>query len=160
MVAMVTKLMFPASIRNMTYFKLDDSFGHIINRTAKRLKFELHHAFHANGYNITAEQWAVLNRLWEEDGVSQKQLAEKAFKNKPTITRMVDVLEKRGLVSREVDELDRRMFKVCLTDEGQALRERLIPIASQVLEKGSENLTEEDIEHLKRTLNVIFSNFN
>ncbi|MFC1974838.1 MarR family winged helix-turn-helix transcriptional regulator [Chloroflexota bacterium] len=144
----------------MAQFNFDDSFGYLINRTAKRLKFELHSAFKANGYNITAEQWAVLNRLWEKDGISQIELAEKTYKNKPTITRMIDVLERKGFVLRESDKYDRRMFKIYLTKEGRALEEKLVPIAKQVLERGGRNLSREDIDYLKKILNTVFDNFN
>jgi len=144
----------------MAQFTLDDSFGYLINRTAQRLKYALQQGFKAKGYDITPEQWAVLNRLWEEEGLSQVELADRTFKDKPNITRMLGVLEKRGFISRQPDDNDQRMIKVYLTDEGRDLKKKLIPIALKTLKKGGRNLADKDIEQLKRTLNTIASNFD
>jgi DNA-binding MarR family transcriptional regulator len=144
----------------MAHFTLDGSLGFLINRTAVRLKRELHYAFKAHGYTVTPEQWAVLNRLWEQEGLSQVELAEMTFKDKPNVTRMLEVLEKENLVFRQPDENDRRAYKVFLTDAGKQLKEKLIPLAVEVLERGLRNLTAEEIEHLRKALNIIYSNFD
>jgi len=144
----------------MAHFTLDESLGYIINRTALRLKQELYQTFKTKGYNITPEQWAVLNRLWEQEGLSQVELADKTFKDKPNVTRMLDVLEKRNFIFRQRDETDRRAFKVYLTEDGKRLKEKLIPLAIEVLERGQENLTNEDIEYLRIKLNTIYNNFD
>lgn len=144
----------------MANFKFDDSLGYVINRTALRLKHELHLAFITHGYDITPEQWSILNRLWEQEGLSQVELADKTFKDKPNVTRMLDVLERRGLVFRQKDENDRRIFKIYLTEAGKSLEEKLGPLASEVLERGQRNLTNEDIEYLRKALNTIYHNLD
>lgn len=146
--------------KKVTLFSLDDSLGYIINRTAMRLKLELHRAFKTNGYDVTPEQWAILNRLWEQEGLSQVELADRTFKDKPNVTRMLDVLEKKNLIFRQRDQNDRRAFKVYLTEAGQQLKEKLIPLAATVLERGQKNLTIEDIEYLREKLNVIHNSFD
>jgi MarR family transcriptional regulator, organic hydroperoxide resistance regulator len=142
----------------MTNFKLDDSFGYLINLAAQRLKYELHQNFQAKGYDITPEQWAVLNRLWEEDGLSQVDLAERTFKDKPGTTRILNLLEKKGVVVRRLDESDRRVLRVFLTKIGRDLKDKLIPCAQDVLIKSSKNVTEAEILQFKRTLNQILRN--
>lgn len=144
----------------MTHFTFDNSLGYIINRTARRLKYELYQAFKAKGHNITPEQWAILNRLWEQDGLSQVELADRTFKDKPNVTRMLDVLEKRSLVFRQADQDDRRAYKVYLTEQGRQLKEELIPLAIEVLKRGQRNLTSEEIEYLRKRLNTIYYNFD
>jgi DNA-binding MarR family transcriptional regulator len=144
----------------MTHFTLDDSLGYLINRTAMRLKRELHHAFKENGYKVTPEQWAILNRLWEQEGLSQVELADMTFKDKPNVTRMLEVLERRKLIFRQPDENDRRAYKVFLTEAGQQLKAQLIPLAVEVLERGQRNLTSEEIEYLRKALNIIYNNFD
>lgn len=143
----------------MPHFTLDDSLGYLINRTAMRLKRELHHAFKSNGYKVTPEQWAILNRLWEQEGLSQVELADLTFKDKPNVTRMVAVLERENLIFRQSDETDRRAYKVFLTEEGKQLKEKLIPLAVDVLERGQRNLTAEDIKQVSNILNTIYYNF-
>lgn len=143
----------------MTGFALDASLGYVINRTAIRLKHELHQAFKTNGYDVTPEQWAILNRLWDHEGLSQVELADLTFKDKPNVTRMLDVLERKQLLYRQRDDHDRRAYKVYLTEEGRLLKEKLIPLAEKVLERGQRNLSAEDIEFLQEKLNLIHNNF-
>lgn len=142
----------------MTEFRLNDSYGYLINLAAQRLKYELHQAFQARGYDITPEQWAVLNRLWEEDGLSQVELAERTFKDKPGTTRILTLLEKKGVVVRRADESDGRVQRVFLTKIGKDLKEKLIPCAQEVLTKSGRNLSKEDVAKFKVTLNQILSN--
>jgi DNA-binding MarR family transcriptional regulator len=142
----------------MTDFRLDDSYGYLINLAAQRLKYELHQTFQAKGYDITPEQWAVLNRLWEEDGLSQVELAERTFKDKPSTTRILNLLEKKGIALRRPDENDGRVLRVFLTKAGRDLKDKLIPCAQEVLAKSGKSLTKEDLAQFKRTLNRILSN--
>lgn len=143
----------------MSQFTLDQSLGYIINRTARRLRYELHQAFKANGYDVTPEQWTILNRLWEKEGLSQVELAEQTFKDKPNVTRILDVLERKQLLLRQRDAGDRRAFRVYLTEDGRNLKEKLIPLAVEVLKRGQENLTSEDRAYLQEKLNIIYHNF-
>jgi MarR family transcriptional regulator, organic hydroperoxide resistance regulator len=142
----------------MTEFRLSDSYGYLINLAAQRLKYELHQAFQARGYDITPEQWAVLNRLWEEDGLSQVELAERTFKDKPGTTRILTLLERKGVVVRRADESDGRVQRVFLTQIGKDLKEKLIPCAQEVLMKSGRNLSKEDVAKFKVTLHQILSN--
>lgn len=142
----------------MANFNLDDSFGYLINLAAQRLKYELHQTFQAKGYDITPEQWAVLNRLWEEDGLSQVELAERTFKDKPGTTRILNLLEKKGAIVRRPDESDRRVLRVYLTKMGRDLKEKLIPCAQDVLTKSGKNLTKEELAQFKLILHRILNN--
>lgn len=143
----------------MTQFTLDNSLGYLINRTATRLKRELHRTFKAHGYKVTPEQWGLLTRLWEKEGLSQVELAETTFKDKPNITRMLEVMEKENLIFRQPDEADGRAYKVFLTQEGKDLKEKLVPLVSAMLDRAKEGLTPEDVQHLYRILNIIYFNF-
>ena len=142
----------------MSKFKLDDSYGYLINLAAQRLKYELHQCFQARGYDITPEQWAVLNRLWEQDGLSQVDLAERTFKDKPGTTRILHLLEKKGVIVRRLDESDRRVFRVFLTKKGRDLKKKLIPCAQEVLAKSDRNLTKDEIAQFKQTLKRMLRN--
>lgn len=144
----------------MTHFNLDDSYGYLINLAAQRLKYELHQAFQAKGYDVTPEQWAVLNRLWEEDGLSQVELAERTFKDKPGTTRILNLLEKKNIVVRRTDESDGRVLRVFLTKNGRDLKEKLIPCAQEVLAKSGRDLTKEQVEQFKQTLHHILNNLD
>lgn len=142
----------------MTEFNLNDSYGYLINLAAQRLKYELHQTFQAKGYDVTPEQWAVLNRLWEKDGLSQVELAERTFKDKPGTTRILNLLEKKRIVVRHPDESDGRVLRVFLTKTGKDLKDKLIPCAEEVLAKSGKNLTKEELAQFKVTLHRILGN--
>jgi len=65
------------------YYHISDSLGFLIYRTALSLKSTLQRRFRENGQDITAEQWTIIRHLWEEEGLSQREIGEKASKDKP-----------------------------------------------------------------------------
>jgi DNA-binding MarR family transcriptional regulator len=140
------------------YSPTEDSLGFIIYRTALALKSALQRFFKEHGFEITAEQWAVIRHLWDEDGLSQREIAERTSKDKPNITRMVDALEQKRLVFRQPDPRDRRKYCIYLTKEGKHLQERLWPLAQDLRERVTQNLTPPEIDLLKGTLNKIYQN--
>ena len=120
----------------------------------------LQHAFQAKGFNITPEQWGVLNRLWENEGIHQSALAERASKDRHNITRILNLLGKNGFIHRIPDGEDKRRLNVYLTEEGKALKKKLIPIAIDYLKKCFNGLSQEEIGDLIRIHEHILKNFN
>ncbi len=143
----------------MNEFSLDNSVGFIINKVAKYFKSELHRLFKENGYRLTPEHWAVMNRLWEKEGLSQSEIAELTFKDKANITRILDVMEKNKLIRRMPHEGDRRSYRIYLTETGRQLKTELIPFAIQVNQTATSGLTKEELAQLTNLLNKISSNF-
>ena len=140
------------------YSQIEDSLGLMIYRTALALKSALQRGFKENGFEITAEQWAIIRHLWEEEGLSQREIGEKAAKDKPNITRMLDALEKKRLIFRQPDPRDRRKFCVYLTKEGKQLHERLLPLAQTLRERVTQSLSQPEIDRIKETLGKINQN--
>jgi len=101
-------------------------FSHVIGSVYRAMLRRLGRRFATAGYNVTPEQWSVLLHLRQSDGPSQQALADLTDRDKPTITRMVDVLEKRGLVTRTSHQSDGRIKQVFLTETGQAARAGLL----------------------------------
>lgn len=101
-------------------------FGMVIGGVYRAMLRRLGRRFVTAGYNVTPEQWSVLLHLWRSDGPSQQALADLTDRDKPTIARMVDVLEKRGLVTRSSHHSDGRIKQVFLTESGQAARAGLL----------------------------------
>lgn len=137
-------------------FKIDDSIGFIISRTNAKLKNTLFQRFRA--YDVTPEQWIILNKLWEEDGIPQKELSTQSFKDQPNITRILDKLEQKGYIRRGPSADDRRSYLVYLTEEGKKLKEILVPIALEVIKKALSGFAEEEIKQIKKLLNKICDN--
>lgn len=107
-------------------FDRQRSFGWLINvvanDAAKKLDTEL------KKHGLTIALWPPLMCLWEAEGVTQREIAQKSKVENSTTTRTLDKLENLGLVERQVDPNSRRSFRIYLTDEGRALREKLLPI--------------------------------
>ncbi|KRF13482.1 MarR family winged helix-turn-helix transcriptional regulator [Paenibacillus sp. Soil787] len=126
---------------------LDNSFGFILNHAGRRLTQLLNN--HFQPYDMTTEQWAVLNRLADEDGITQKLLAVRAEKDQTNITRILDQLERKGLVERRANETDRRSFLTFITEQGKALNDTLTPIEQRVIASVLSGFTEEQTSILR-----------
>ncbi|MCL6266913.1 MarR family winged helix-turn-helix transcriptional regulator [Flagellimonas myxillae] len=125
---------------------LDQSAGYLINMTALLLKREMTGALSRNNINVTPEQWAILNRLSENSGLSQKEVAKRTFKDNANITRILDKLEKKGLAKRQMDANDRRVWKIHITKEGKKVRDQIEPLAKEILQKTTLGIDPKDVQ--------------
>lgn len=139
-------------------FPRRDSPGFVIHHASVQMKAGLHRAFQAKGFDITPEQWAVLSSLWEREGLHQSLLAQKTAKDRHNLTRILNLLETHGLVTRKPDREDRRYQRVYLTEKGKALKSKLAPIANEFLTQALAGLTGKDLDLMKRVLGRICSN--
>lgn len=140
--------------------KLEESISYVINRSAIKIKTNLFKKFKECGFDITPEQMTVLYGLQEKNGQYQKELGDKILKDKPNVTRLLDILEKRRLVERKADTNDRRKFKVFITEEGGKTLEKLLPIAKEVKKQAIKDIPENDLKILVNILNKISKNID
>jgi DNA-binding MarR family transcriptional regulator len=89
------------------HFKKGELYSFITGKASTAIARRLQKKFNASGMNLTIEQWSVLYHLWKQDGISQQELCNATFRDKPSITRLVDNLEKLNLVKRVASENDR-----------------------------------------------------
>jgi len=137
-------------------FIMDESLGFILNRTSVAIKKEF--AKRLKPYDLTPEQWSILNRLGEEDGLTQKNLAERTYKDQPNTARMLDKLEKKKLLKRAANPEDRRGFFIFLTARGRDLRERIIPLTIKQNEDAALGLKQEEYRQLISLLGRVYEN--
>ena len=116
--------------------------------------------FREAGLDLTVEQWSILVHLWKYDGVSQQELSNRTYRDKPSITRLVDNLEKLGLVERKESATDRRINRIYLTDAGKELRDPSMQLANQTLNEGLVGISPEEIEITKRVLESVYENLH
>jgi|SRR5690606_21222020 len=133
-------------------------YSFLLDCTAKRVKQYAQAQFNLGNYGVTVDQWTVLKNLNTSANVSQKELAKLCGKDQPTLTRIIDLLVKKGFVERTLHENDRRSFVVQLSEKGQQKVEQLEPNIHKIRMKAWENLNENDFEHLQRILNKIYTN--
>jgi DNA-binding MarR family transcriptional regulator len=138
-------------------FRLEDSLGFLLNRAAFAMRRGLEQRLVRHG--LTAPQWAVLARLWEEDGQSPSAIGKSLHFDRPTITGIVDRLEEKGLVRKTRDAEDRRVVRIHLTARGREMERQLPPYAREVNRIASKGMGDAEVERLKGSLRRIWENF-
>jgi DNA-binding MarR family transcriptional regulator len=106
-------------------------------------------------FDITPEQWGVIAMLRTEDGITQKELAFRIFKDQPNITRILDKLAVKNFIRRADAAGDRRAFYIYLTEEGKEMYEKLHPIVVGLRGDICRDLSPDEIELLVKMLNRI-----
>ena len=139
-------------------FKKSELYSFITGKASTAIARRLQKNFKQAGVDITIEQWSVLYHLWKENGMSQQQLCEATFRDKPSITRLVDNLEKLKLVKRVASKDDRRKNLIYLTAEAQQLQEQSMELANQTLNESLDGVTNAQIEIAKEVLNKVYIN--
>lgn len=109
--------------------------------------------FREAGHDITAEQWAVMNVLWQHGEANQTSISRRTGRDRPAVTRLVSSLESKGLVVREA--MDRRTNRVRLTDQGRKLHDLLGPVFSDITGLILKEVSAEDLDTTARTLKAI-----
>lgn len=139
-------------------FKKGELYSFITGKASTAIARRLQKKFNASGLNLTIEQWSVLYQLWKEDGKSQQELCNATFRDKPSITRLVDNLEKLGLVKRVPAPNDRRINKVFLTKGAQKLQDETMVLAEETLNEALKGVSAEHINLCKEVLQKVYDN--
>jgi len=139
-------------------FKRGELYSFITGKASTAVARRLQKNFKDAEIEITIEQWSVLYHLWKEDGQSQQQLCEATFRDKPSITRLVDNLEKSKLVKRVASKNDRRSNLIFLTKEAKNLEQKTMDVANRTLNEALEGVTNGQIEIAKEVLQKVYDN--
>ena len=129
-----------------------------------QLMAKLHRSLRRNydrqlkSFGLTPCQLEVLMTLWSEDGIVLGELRRRVSRDGPTITGVVDRMEKKMLVERKRNELDRRVVKVHLTAKGKNMKEELSRTKKLIMEKITENLSLQEINSLVTLLEKMMRN--
>ncbi|MCB9248404.1 MAG: MarR family transcriptional regulator [Ignavibacteriales bacterium] len=103
-------------------YNFNESIGFIIVKAGRLIENKMRYNFEKEGIKITPQQWSVLTYLWNEDGISQQNLADAFSKDKTSMTRLLNNMEKNELISRKQDEDDKRNKKIYLTFKSRLLK--------------------------------------
>ncbi len=119
---------------------------------------KLYHNFKANGLDITPDQWTVFLFLWEKDGVTQQELCNATSKDKPSMTRLINSMERQSYVIRVTGKQDRRENHIHLTQAGRDLEEKARLIANRTLKEALRGLSIDEIRISQNALKKVFNN--
>jgi len=142
------------------HFKKGQLYSFITGKASTAIARRLQKKFNAANINLTIEQWSVLYHLWKEDGMSQQELCSATFRDKPSITRLVDNLEKLNLVKRTSHEKDKRINKIFLTKQAQKLQEQTMELAENTLNEALDGVSLEHVEISKQVLQRVYENLS
>ncbi|MFT3703821.1 MAG: MarR family transcriptional regulator [Agriterribacter sp.] len=139
-------------------FKRGELYSFMTGVASTAIARRLQKNFKQHGIDITIEQWSVLYHLWKQDGISQQELCTATFRDKPSITRLVDNLEKLKLVKRVPSKEDRRINLIHVSETALELRDQTMEMANQTLNEALGGVTAEEIEMCKSVLQRVYDN--
>lgn len=108
--------------------------------------------------NLAPEQNLILMLLWEQDGLSQNEIAKGLNKDKTNIARMINSLEKKGFIRRQCSKTDARSFHINLTENGKQLSKMVYPIIEEFNRIVRSGIMQEELETVEKVLMKIRQN--
>jgi len=137
-------------------FESDKSIGFLIAKARNTLKNEFEKEL--KPYSLSYAHRVILIRLSEKEGLTQKELAQDTYFEQSNLTLMLNRLELKGLVKRSAKENDRRAYIVTITPAGKRLRETLVQMGEDVMDRALRGLSGEQKEALSHMLQIIYEN--
>jgi DNA phosphorothioation-dependent restriction protein DptG len=135
---------------------LASSVGYQIRMTHRLLQRYLQ--LQIEPYGITLGMWYFLRALWDEDGITQRELSKRIGTMEPTTLSAIQAMLRAGLVRRVRDNTDRRKLHIFLTPKGRGLKAQLLPLARDVVATALLDLSQADNREILRLLRAIQGN--
>lgn len=138
--------------------KLDDILFYSLEKALKRYRQYAQGRLDKTGFDISIDQWIVLRKIAEQPDATQADIAEAAFKDTASVTRIIEILVKKDYLDRTVHEVDRRRFHLRITRKGEELLDEIVPVILSNRGKALEGLAQEDIARMRTLLDLIAAN--
>jgi len=129
------------------------SVGFLVRRTHRAFTRALQARIAPHGVSIG--MWFFLRALWQEDGISQRELSQRVGMMEPTTASALANMERKGFVRRVRNRGDRRIVNVFLTERGRALRRELLPLAAAVNREALRGIAANEVAHLRALLGKV-----
>lgn len=134
----------------------NDRMAHLVKDTARSFLRSLQARLSRHG--VSLGHWSFLRILWEQDGLTQRELSQEAGVMAPTTLIALRAMESHGLIRRERMAGNRKNLYVFLTPSGRALKKKLVPLAEEVNALALRGLDEAAIASTRRCLLVMLDN--
>lgn len=138
--------------------QLNNVVNFLLEQTVRQMRGYAQRQLDLLQTGITVDQWVLLKIIEERKQISQVELAQVSQKDTASITRILDLLQKKGLIQRIDDEYDRRKYMISLTAEGLEFVMRNLPIIDRLRDQIVQGLSQEEIQTLKSILAKIRQN--
>ena len=126
-----------------------------INLTGCKLKQFIAAKLRQKNVPLTPEQFLLIDLLWNQGPMSQQQLADQMQKDKNSVTKLVDAIERKGFVFRQQNAFDRRSNTLVLTDKALELRDDAKQKGISILDEMLEGISEAELRAFLSTLNKL-----
>lgn len=130
----------------------------LITNTARALFNKTRQELLKEGYDVTVEQARILAHLWYKNGQTQNELANCTDRDKTTIARVLNNMEKNNLIIRIADFNDKRINRIYLTNKGKDMQAKMLDIRQRILDKAFALCTEQETEMLVLILKKVLDN--
>ena len=107
---------------------------------------------------LTPEQFMLIDLLWNQGEMSQQELADQMHKDKNSVTKLVDAIERKGFVIRRQNANDRRSNTLVLTEKAEILKPGAKQKGISILDKMLEGISEEELRTFLSTLHKLNAN--
>ena len=131
-----------------------------IDKTSKISKQYSQGEFDRLNLDITVEQWILLKIIHESARISQKELAIKSLRDPASITRTLDILEKKDLIQRLSIPENRRQYNIDLTKKGTSFINKNMPIINTHRKRSVNGISDEEQKYLVKLLQKIQQNMS
>ena len=138
---------------------VEDRLIFLISKVCQKLIINLQKAFSENGVEVTPVQVGLLFFLQKNNGSSLTQISQGLMLENPTVTGLIDRLENLGYVKRTDHPSDRRVYLVYLTEKGDKVAHKALPIVKKLNEEIKKGYSREEIEGFKKVLIGAFNKF-
>jgi DNA-binding MarR family transcriptional regulator len=138
---------------------IEDRFIFLISKVCQKLIINLQKAFSESGVEVTPIQVMLLFFLQKNDGSSLTQISQGLMLENPTVTGLIDRLEKLRYVKRSDHPNDRRVYLVHITEKGNKVANKALPIIKKLNEQIKEGYSKSEIDDFKKVLIGAFNKF-
>ena len=138
---------------------IEDRLIFLISKVYQKLIINLQKTFSESGVEVTPIQVMLLFFLQKNNGSSLTQISQGLMLENPTVTGLIDRLEKLGYVKRSDHPNDRRVYLVHITEKGKRVANKALPIIKNLNEEIKKGYSKEEIEGFKKVLVGAFNKF-
>jgi len=132
---------------------LEDSLGFQVNMTANAMKNRFNTFL--KPYGLTSEQYVIMKSVEENPDISPTQLSEITFKDKTTITRMINTLVKNEMLVRIPKQNDRRAYEIRWSDKAEKIMNEILPLTEDVIKKLRSQFDADELRTFLRILETL-----
>lgn len=133
--------------------------GFVLEKTVKLMKLSFSRILLQHPeIDITVDQWVIIQLIFQNQQLSQQELCSLAFKDAPTVTRIIDLLANKNLLLRNSDSIDRRKYNITLTEEGKEIYQKVNPIVNEFRAAAYSGIDSEELMIIKKISEKIFEN--